>query len=172
MRNSEYRTTTVRGLRRVVAGAALAALLAGPANALICPAPAEQNSLTVRALQAKLMVAALSCSARDDYNAFVRRYEPLLANHAISLRSWFRKKYGGSQNREINRFVTLLANDASMQSIRDRSEFCAGSHAAFSALLAAPSQQSSFTLQTVAVEANWRRDIPGECQAMAQNVKK
>jgi hypothetical protein len=172
LHNSLFRTNTVRRLRGAAVAGALAAVLAGPANALTCPAPDEQNSLTVRALQAKLMVAALSCSARGDYNAFVHRYTPHLANHAVSLRRWFSKLYGGSHKREINRFVTQLANDASMRSIGDRPDFCAKSRVAFSALLEAPRQQSRFTLQAVALETSWRRDIPAGCQALTQNVKK
>jgi hypothetical protein len=73
------------------------------------------------------MVAALSCSARGDYNQFARLYAPHLANHGVLLRRWFRKLHGIRHKREINRFVTLLANDASMRSIGDRVEFCAKS---------------------------------------------
>lgn len=172
LRNPDYRTRAVRKIRLAAAGIAMAAALSGPANALTCPALDEQNSLTVRALQAKLMVAALSCSARDDYNQFVRRYTPHLANHAVSLRKWFRKLHANRHTREINRFVTQLANDASMRSIGDRPDFCAKSRIAFSSLLEAPRQESGYTLQAVALEASWRRDIPAGCQALTQNAKK
>ena len=115
------------------------------------------------------MVAALSCSARDDYNRFVYRYTPQLADHGASLRKWFRKLHGGGHKREINRFVTRLANDASMLSIRDRQKFCARSRDALTALLEAPRNQSWPTLRAVALETKWTRALPAGCEALSQN---
>ena len=135
----------------------------------MCPAPDEHDSLTVRALQSRLMVAALSCSARDDYNRFVNRYTPHLADHAASMRKWFRKLHGGGHRQEVNRFVTRLANDASMLSIRNRPQFCAQSRDALSALLAAPRHQSWPTLRAVALETRWIRALPAGCEALSQN---
>lgn len=152
-------------------GLALTAALSGPAYALTCPVSGEQNSLAVRALQSKLMVAALSCSAQNDYNRFVRLYKPHLADHAGSLRQWFRKLHGKGYRREINRFVTLLANDASMRSIGDRGAFCAASQDAFSALLRASRLEAPSTLRAVAFETNWRRDVPAGCTVLTQNAK-
>jgi len=155
----------------MAAGLALTAVLSGPAYALTCPVPAEQNSLAVRALQAKLMVAALSCSSKSDYNRFVRLYTPHLANHAGSLRSWFRKLHGKGYRSEINRFVTLLANDASMRSIGDRGAFCTKSQQAFSALLQASRLEAASTLRAVAFEKNWRQDVPTGCTVLTHNRK-
>ncbi|MCZ8149565.1 MAG: hypothetical protein O9325_17160, partial [Roseomonas sp.] len=53
----------------------LAALVAGPAIAQTCLQPAERTAFDVRALQSKLMVAALSCSQDAAYNAFVRKFQ-------------------------------------------------------------------------------------------------
>ncbi len=151
---------------------ALTAILSAPAQALTCPAADEQSSLTVRVLQAKLMVAALTCPAQSDYNAFVRRYTPYLADHAVSLKRWFRKLHGGRQTQEIDRFVTTLANDASMKSTQNRAKFCAASRSAFTVLLGAPKAEARQILQSVALELNWRRDIPSGCEALTQNVRK
>jgi hypothetical protein len=158
------------GMRLFGAALAVTAIMSGPAQALTCPASDEQNSLTVRALQSKLMVAALTCSARSDYNDFVRRYTPYLADHAVSLRRWFRKLHGGRSTREIDRFVTSLANNASMKSINDRAAFCAASRSAFAELLGAPGAESRRILHSVALEVSWRQDIPAGCQALSQNV--
>lgn len=158
-----------RSLGRAAVIAALCATVSTPVLAAICPAPDEHDSLTVRALQSRLMVAALSCSARDDYNRFVHRYTPHLADHATSMRKWFRKLHGRGHKREVNRFVTRLANDASMLSIRNRPQFCAQSQDALSALLAAPRNQSWPTLRAVALETRWTRALPPECEALSQN---
>jgi len=125
----------------MAAGLALTAVLSGPAYALTCPVPAEQNSLAVRALQAKLMVAALSCSSKSDYNRFVRLYTPHLANHA------------------------------SMRSIGDRGAFCTKSQQAFSALLQASRLEAASTLRAVAFETNWRQDVPTGCTVLTHNRK-
>ena len=158
-----------RSLGRMAAIAAVCATVSTPALAAMCPAPDEHDSLTVRALQSRLMVAALSCSARDDYNRFVNRYTPHLADHAASMRKWFRKLHGGGHRQEVNRFVTRLANDASMLSIRNRPQFCAQSRDALSALLAAPRHQSWPTLRAVALETRWVRALPAGCEALSQN---
>lgn len=165
-----YTKAVFRPVRLAVAGMAVSATLAGTALAGVCPAPDEQDSLTVRALQARLMVAALSCQARDDYNQFVGRYERHLAGHAVSLRKWFRKLHGSRSEREINRYVTGLANDASMLSIRDRAKFCVRSRDAFAALLEAPRKENRSTLRSVAMATRWVRSAPPECDALTQKV--
>jgi hypothetical protein len=170
--NLRSHSRVLRIVRRFGAGVAIAAAVSGPVQAMTCPAPDERSSLTVRALQAKLMVAALSCSARGDYNQFARLYAPHLANHGVSLRRWFRKLHGIRHKREINRFVTLLANDASMRSIGDRVEFCAKSQEAFSVLLKASRATSRQTLKDVAIATNWRQDIPAGCSLPTLSVEK
>lgn len=116
-------------LARSVSTWALGLLLLAPAAPLLaappCAAGSARDALAARALQTDLMVAALVCGRRDDYNAFVRRHRQALAAHGGALRAWFAQAYGrAAGEREMNRFVTRLANEASGASNRDRALYC------------------------------------------------
>jgi hypothetical protein len=154
--------------RAVGTAALLAMTFIGGAHAADCVGAHERDSLTVRALQSRLMVAALSCGARADYNSFVTRYRPYLANHGYELRKYFRKLYGAGFNHAMNRYVTALANGASQVSIADRGGFCNDSRAAFSNLLQARTYEAPLTLQAVALDTDWRPDTERVCEALTQ----
>jgi len=157
-----------RRARTVGAAALLAATVVGGAQAADCVGSHERDSLTVRALQSRLMVAALSCGARADYNSFVTRYRPYLANHGYELRKYFRKLYGAGFNHAMNRYVTALANGASQVSIADRGGFCNESRAAFTDLLRARNYEAPLTLQAVAVDTDWRPNTERVCEALTR----
>jgi hypothetical protein len=157
-----------RRARTVGAAAFLAATFIGGAQAADCVVAQERDSLTVRALQSRLLVAALSCDARADYNDFVTRYRPYLANHGYELRKYFRKLYGTGYDRALNSFVTTLANGASQVSIADRGSFCNESRAAFAELLRARNYEAPLTLQAVALDTDWRPDTERVCEAISQ----
>lgn len=146
----------------------LAAIFAGGVQAAECVGAPERDSLTVRALQSRLMVAALSCGARAEYNSFVLRYRPYLATHGHELRKHFRKQYGAAHQRALNTFVTELANGASQVSITDRNGFCAESRAAFAELLRARSHEAPLMLQAVALDTDWRPQTERVCEALTQ----
>lgn len=83
------------------------------------------EAVRVRALQTELMVAALSCNARGDYNRFVNRFKPDLKENADALKSYFTRVYGASGEKEMNRFITKLANDVSKRSAKQGTRrFC------------------------------------------------
>lgn len=159
------------GIRRAkIAGAAIlmASVFVGSAHAADCLGARDRDSQVVRALQSRLMVAAFSCNARSDYNQFVRRYRPHLAYHGRGLQSYFRKQYGGSHTKSLNRFVTRLANGASQVSIADRGLFCEQSRVAFSELMTARSYEAPLVLQAVALESDWRFKPARVCEAVAK----
>ena len=126
-------------LRTAVAAAVLVTGIAGAANAVVCADAAEKESFGVRALQTRLMVAALTCDARDQYNAFVDRYRPALASHGRNVKNYFRRAYGPASGGHLDRYVTALANRVSMLSTLDRSAFCAESDRMLQTLLRDPS---------------------------------
>lgn len=111
---------------------------AGAANAVVCADAAEKESFGVRSLQTRLMVAALTCGARDQYNAFVTRYRPALAGHGRKMKNYFRRAYGPESGRRLDRYVTGLANRASMLSTLDRPAFCAQAGRTLQTLLRDP----------------------------------
>ncbi|MDA1325468.1 MAG: hypothetical protein O3C34_12030 [Proteobacteria bacterium] len=161
-----------RQVRWIGAAALFALTCSGSVYAADCVAPRDRDSQIVRALQSRLMIAALSCNARNDYNQFVNHYQPQLAYHGTGLRKYFRKKHGKSHKRALNKFVTDLANGASQASIKDRSRFCVESRAIFAALKSASSRQAPLTLQAVALDTDWRHKPAKVCEAYAQRTTK
>jgi hypothetical protein len=129
--------------RRIGKGALIAALVgtlvvpATSAQAVPCPATGSAQltqgdiSIEVRRLQTNLMVAALSCGARADYNDFILTHRPSLQKYGKAIRAEFRRRYGKSGAKQLNRFITRLANEASAQSNADRDAFCANASALF-----------------------------------------
>ncbi|WP_421876370.1 hypothetical protein [Pacificispira sp.] len=97
--------------------------------------PNHTLALSVRTLQSDLMVSALSCNERDRYNAFAVKYRPHLQKHGSALKDYFNKLHGSAATRELNAYVTDLANYASVRHAQDRKAFCGGTVSAFKALL-------------------------------------
>lgn len=110
------------GVRLLLGG--LAAIVAGPAIAQSCLQPAERTAFDLRALQSQLMVAALSCGRDADYNAFVRKFQGELAASYRGIQGHFRRTAGNAHQRELDGFITQLANAHSQDGIRAGSQFC------------------------------------------------
>jgi hypothetical protein len=101
----------------------------------------ERLSLEVRALQTEMMVAALSCHAQQEYNAFVIRHRQELARHGHKLKSFFSRVYGSNGERETTRFVTGLANKSALAGVSDMDKFCTESLTTLRAVHEVPSHQ-------------------------------
>lgn len=124
-------------MKRSVSKAAIMLALAGtllvpatPVRAAPCSAVGTtalsqgELAIEVRRLQTNLMVAALSCNARSYYNDFVRMHRPRLQHFGKAIKVEFRRRYGPNGSKELNRFITHLANEASARSNADRETFC------------------------------------------------
>jgi hypothetical protein len=120
---------TCAGLLAVVAGGSAWA-------ATLCARPAEQMGLGSRVLQSEIMIAAYTCGEKVRYNLVVGKFEPELVRHGSALRRLFERSYGAQANRQLNRFVTALANDASYRSLAGVGEYCDRAGALFDLLLA------------------------------------
>jgi hypothetical protein len=129
----------------------LAAVIAGPAIAQSCVQPAERTAFEVRALQSQLMVAALACGRDNDYNAFVRKFQGDLAASYRGIQSHFRRTGPRSHQRDLDGFITQLANDHSQDGIRAGSHYCPLVAPLFPLALAQDSVQG---LAELAVERN------------------
>jgi len=123
--------------------------MAGPAHAFQPRDTHEVNAVNVRILQSEMMVAALTCNMRNRYNNVVVRYQGELVSHAQVLKKMFRRDHGARAQVELDEFVTQLANDASIRSIRERQSFCASASEMFSAILASGNSLASTGLRTV-----------------------
>lgn len=118
----------------LVAGAALipAAQAADAATAR------ERAAVRVRVLQSDMMVAALSCDLRTHYNQAVRRFETEMIRHGRHLRAFFERVYGRSGQRELDRFVTAMANSASSRSVAQGAAYCESAERLMNAVLTVP----------------------------------
>lgn len=109
----------------------IGALIAAPlADAQArCLNARERNAVNVRIVQTELMVAALSCRAVPDrdftnqYNAFVRKHGSGLVGNARILQAYFKARYGSEGQRQLDAFITELANDTSRRSMNSPT-FC------------------------------------------------
>jgi hypothetical protein len=123
----------VRGT--LVAGVAAATLMTTAASATeISVSAKERASLEMRLMQSELMVAALSCSSADRYNAFVTRYKAQLTEYGKTMQDLFKRVHGGNAFSQINAFVTRVANEASLK-MAQNSHFCEEASQTFQALL-------------------------------------
>lgn len=99
-------------------------LAATNAMAQSCANAREKAAFDLRALQTHLMVGALSCGMHDRYNAFVTRYQSDLAGAHRSLTGFFNRVHGRSAQRDLNQYITALANAQSQEGIRQGNQFC------------------------------------------------
>ncbi len=106
-----------------------------------CAKPPELAALDVQGLQSRLMVTALSCDARDQYNAFVDRYRTMLAAEDKTLASYFARNYGGSAQAEHDSYITALANAQSEIGTQEGVTFCEQNIGRFKQVMALPAAQ-------------------------------
>ena len=104
------------------------AALAAPTSALAapCATSADQTALQVRMLQTELMVGALTCNQRTDYNQFVTRFQPQLTKQGKQLQAFFKNSHGARGTTELNDFVTRIANESARRGMVKRGAFCRG----------------------------------------------
>jgi hypothetical protein len=132
----------------IVRGFAISLVLVaagGPvsANAQVCASQTDMAALNTRVLQTELMVAALTCGQRDNYNEFATHFRQTLVRQGKNLRSLFSRAYGGSANKKLNTFVTRLANDASQRSMTIRNGFCLFAEDLFDEAISTPTGEFS-----------------------------
>jgi hypothetical protein len=116
--------------RPIWLGLAVAAV-AGPALAA-CLQPQEQRAVDLRTVQSQLMVAAITCRREDDYNRFVQRFQPDLARAHNTLTAYFRRAHGAAGQRQMDAYITNLANAQSQSALRQGNQFCRNSEALWS----------------------------------------
>ena len=153
---SKLATVSAKGL--VVAVFVISSVLASGAVAREGASSPVVAAMQVRMLQTELMVAALSCEARSQYNAFVRKFSRQLADNGRLLREHFRKTYGAKAGTRLDAFVTRLANAASTISIRNSRTFCPNLQAIFRKALNNPDSRLSVLAAERAVAPAWQRE--------------
>lgn len=150
-------------------GVALASVGAAGAYAASCDDKADKAAFHVRSLQTELMVAALTCGARYEYNVFVNKFQKTLIDQGRALKRQFRNTLGGAGERELNAYVTAVANRASERSIHSRDAYCTQAGRTFAALEAmSPTDLAAFSLKRPAGDV----DVPSTCRPETILVEK
>ncbi|MCF3628546.1 hypothetical protein RJ527_10735 [Thalassospiraceae bacterium LMO-SO8] len=80
-----------------------------------CLSAQESQAVQMRMFRAELAVAALSCQQQSQYNTVVTRHQDELVREGRALRGIFQRVYRAGAERELNRFITHLANRASLK---------------------------------------------------------
>lgn len=80
-----------------------------------CLTPDESRAVQMRMFRAELAVAALSCHQQSQYNSVVTRHQEELVHEGQALRGIFQRVHHANAERELNRFITHLANRASLK---------------------------------------------------------
>lgn len=104
----------------LVAMTAFAALSAAAQAGLVCASAPELKVLQSTALQQQLMVAALTCHMRGDYDRFVTVFRDGLIQSDTALKAFFAARPRGE---DYHAYKTRIANAASLRSVRDP-QFC------------------------------------------------
>ncbi len=142
-------------------GIAIVSASTGAAIASSCDDRADKAAFHVRALQTELMVAALSCGTRPEYNSFARKFQNTLVDHGHALKQLFRTNHGVSAEKALNAYITALANRASQRSVSKRSLYCERALRTFGALKSMkPQELATFSMQRPAGDV----DVPSTCR--------
>jgi hypothetical protein len=148
---------------------AITGITAGTAIAATCDGRTDKAAFHVRALQTDLMVAALTCGARPEYNNFARKFQTTLVDHGHALKKLFQNSHGSSAEKMLNAYVTALANRASERSISSRDQYCEHTLRTFTALSGLnPTDLAAFSMK----RPNSEVDVPSTCRPEVILVEK
>jgi len=104
-----------------------------------CLSAEEGRAVRMRMFRADLAVAALSCGQQTQYNNLVTRHQDELVRQGRALRAIFQRVNPRNAERELNRFITHLANKASLRRL-GAPEYCRGMARVFADAQAQPRQ--------------------------------
>jgi hypothetical protein len=91
----------------------------------ICARPEEVNAVHVIGLQTQLMEIAISCGGDEQYDAFVRKFQPQLAAQRDVMKSFFERAYGKYRYQAAyDEYVTQLADAESNYNLASGVDFC------------------------------------------------
>jgi hypothetical protein len=139
--------TSTHARRRLLAAALTAfAAFSTPAFAATCLRSEEASAFSLRHLQSRLMVAALSCNQRDAYNAFMTRFQPELSDGGRNLITYFDRNGGKTA---LNSYITEIANAAGLDRASDPRGFCEQTWDVFMSLQEAPENLSMIAQSNV-----------------------
>lgn len=150
------------------ASVALAGLVAAAApatayasDAARCVSAEEADAFQLRALQNRLMVAALSCNQETAYNTFVDKFQRELTSAGKSMQGYYMRTGGGEA--ALNHHMTELANAAGLLRAQEPDDFCNDTWSMFLLL-----QDEPMDLPTIAAKHEMSNvATPNQCAAPA-----
>lgn len=83
----------------------------------------ELPALEARLFQTELMVAALTCKRRQGYDKIITKFGDELVERGRALKRTFKRLHGADAEKRLNKFVTRMANEASMRSLH-KAKYC------------------------------------------------
>ncbi len=101
-----------------------------------CMRSTEQQAFNVIGLKSSLMVAALSCSQRDQYDSFMTQFQPHILAEQHVMDGYFRRTGGHYGQAREDDYVTLLANTQSEAGITQGAVTCKNDTQIFQQVLA------------------------------------
>ena len=124
------------GALALVALAVGSSAMAGPPTK--CAKPDEVTAIQAASIQQELMVAALTCNEITNFNAFQTGYSLELRTSDTKLQRMFQRLFGGRRGEsEYHAFKTRLANNSSIRSIHNNTDYCHDASMVFAAALGA-----------------------------------
>ena len=106
------------------------------AGAQQCLRPAERAAFDAAGLKTQLMITALTCDLREQYNTLVLRFRPDLQAQERALMGYFVRRFGARGRQRHDDYVTSLANAQSQAGLRDGTLFCQRHMGMFAEVLA------------------------------------
>jgi hypothetical protein len=122
-------------MRRIVLSLLAAGLYSGTALATCVPQDTQQ-ALEVVGLKSTLMVSALACGDRDQYNQFMTRFQPHVFSQLNVLNGYFKQLHGRAGQTREDDYMTSLANVQSTAGIHEGTNYCNDAQVVFSQVLA------------------------------------
>jgi hypothetical protein len=122
-------------MRRIILSLLVAGIYSGSAMAS-CVSPGTQQALEVVGLKSTLMVSALACGDREQYNQFMTRFQPHVFGQLHVLDGFFKQMHGRRGQTHEDDYMTSLANVQSTAGIHEGTNFCTSAQTVFSQVLA------------------------------------
>ncbi len=127
-------------MRLAMSAVIAASLLSGQvAGAEHCATAVDRGAFDIAGLKSELMVVALACDMRDQYNTFVQHFRPDLQREERALNAWFARSYGRHARQQHDDYITTLANAQSQAGISEGTLFCKQHASMFGSVMAARS---------------------------------
>ncbi|MGE5504530.1 MAG: heme utilization protein [Actinomycetota bacterium] len=140
--------------RILLSAVTAACLAAGVAQASACFTPEEMRAAQLRQLHVQLQVASLNCRTTDaelpaKYGSYVQRFGGALNANARVLEDHFARSHGKDHRRQMDRYVTQLANEES-QRAHVVADYCEDHAPLFDRILALkPAELEGFAVRLI-----------------------